>query len=149
MKMLRYGNSRRKKFGFSKRSLVSKKLRTEDARSAFCRRSKLAIPIRFQNTAKWPPLACRKLPGGPGAAFYFNSKEEGSTWRIGKYIFASVPTATTQAGRAMPAEPHSKRKAAVCFKSWGGRLPWEAMEAVIQPSRTGRISTCTPAASAE
>lgn len=36
-----------KKFAFSKRPLVSKKLRTEDARSAFCRRSKLAIPIRF------------------------------------------------------------------------------------------------------
>ena len=24
----------------------------------------------------------------------------------------------------MPTEPHSKRKAAACSKSWGGQLPW-------------------------
>lgn len=79
----------------------------------------------------------------PRAAFLF--RKEG---HIGKYSFASIPTATTRAGQAMPIEPYSKRKAAVYSKRWGGLLPWDAMEAVIQSPRTGRTSICIPTASA-
>ena len=83
---------------------------------------RIRIP-KILKHSKSPPSPAGNYLVGRGRLFYFNSKEE-SAWHTGKSTFASTPTATTPAGQAMPTEPHSKRKAAACSKSWGGQLPW-------------------------
>ena len=98
---------------------------------------RIRIP-KILKHSKSPPSPAGNYLVGRGRLFYFNSKEE-SAWHTGKSTFASAPTATTPAGQAMSTEPHSKRKAVACSKSWGGQLPWGTTEVATQSPWPGRI----------